>query len=36
MIEYGGLLLCHGGEDQQGLFESTCKKLRRFLVEAAR
>jgi hypothetical protein len=36
MIEYGGPLLCHGGEDQQRSFESTCRKLRRFLTETAR
>ena len=31
MIEYGGPLLYHGGEDQQRSFDSTCRKLRRFL-----
>jgi hypothetical protein len=36
MIEYGGPLLYHGGEDQQRSFDSTCRKLRRFLSEAAR
>lgn len=36
MIEYGGPLLYHRGEDQQSSFESTCKKFRRFLIEAAR
>jgi hypothetical protein len=33
MIEYGGPLLYHGGEDQQRSFDSTCRKLRRFLTE---
>jgi hypothetical protein len=33
MIEYGGPLLYHGGEDQQRSFVSTCRKLRRFLIE---
>jgi hypothetical protein len=36
MIEYGGPLLYHGGEDQQRSFDSTCRKLRRFLIETAR
>jgi len=36
MIEYGGPLLYHGSEDQQSSFDSTCKKLRRFLIESAR
>jgi hypothetical protein len=36
MIEYGGPLLYHGGEDQQRSFDSTCRKLRRFLTDAAR
>jgi hypothetical protein len=36
MIEYSGPLLYHGGEDQQRSFDSTCRKLRRFLVETAR
>jgi hypothetical protein len=36
MIEDGGPLLYHGGEDQQRSFDSTCRKLRRFLVESAR
>ena len=35
MIEYGGPLLYHGGEDQQRSFDSTCRKLRRFLSESA-
>jgi hypothetical protein len=35
MIEYSGPLLYHGGEDQQRSFDSTCRKLRRFLTEAA-
>jgi hypothetical protein len=36
MIEYGGPLLYHGGEDQQRSFDSTCQKLRRFFNEKAR
>jgi hypothetical protein len=36
MIEYGGPLLCHGDEDQQRSFDSTCRKLRRFLTDTAR
>ena len=36
MIEYGGPLLYHGGEDEQRSFDSTCRKLRRFLSETAR
>ena len=36
MIEYGGPLLYHGGEDQQRSFDSTCRKFRRFLGETAR
>jgi hypothetical protein len=36
MIEYGGPLLYHGDEDQQRSFNSTCRKLRRFLTETAR
>ena len=36
MIEYGGPLLYHGGEDQQRSFDSTCRKFRRFLTEKAR
>jgi hypothetical protein len=36
MIEYGGPLLYHGGEDQQQSFDSTCRKFRRFLAETAR
>lgn len=36
MIEYGGPLLYHGGEDQQRSFDSTCRKLRRFLIGATR
>jgi hypothetical protein len=33
MIEYGGPLPYHGGEDQQRSFDSTCRKFRRFLSE---
>jgi hypothetical protein len=36
MIEYGGPLLHNGSEDQQSSFDSTCRKLRRFLIESAR
>jgi hypothetical protein len=36
MIEYGGPLLYHGGEDQQRSFDSTCRKFRGFLIKAAR
>lgn len=36
MIDYGGPLLYHGGEDQQRSFDSTCRKYRRFLGEPAR
>ena len=36
MIEYGGPLLYHGGEDQQRSFDSTCRKFHRFLNETAR
>src|SRR6202166_3705766 len=37
MIEYdGGPLLYHGGEHEQRSFDSTCRKLHRFLNETAR
>jgi hypothetical protein len=36
MIEYGGPLLYHGSEEQQTSFDSTCRKLLRFLTETAR
>jgi hypothetical protein len=36
MIEYGGPLLYHGGEDQQRSFDSTCRRFRRFLIETTR
>ena len=36
MIEYGGPLLYHGGEDQQRSFDATCRKFRRFLNPSAR
>jgi hypothetical protein len=36
MIDYGGPLLYQGGEDEQRSFDSTCRKLRRFLNETAR
>ena len=32
----GGPLLYHGGEDEQRSFDSTCRKLCRFLTETAR
>ena len=35
MIEYGGPLLYHGDEDEQKSFDSTCRKLWRFLNETA-
>ena len=35
-IEYGGPLLYHGSEDQQRSFDSTCRKLRRFLIQTPR
>src|SRR5229473_2867352 len=36
MIEYGGPLLYHGGEDQQRSFDSTCRKFHQFLSKTAR
>ena len=36
MIEYGGPLLYHGGEDQQRSFDSTCRKVHQFLTKTAR
>ena len=36
MIEYGGPLLYHGGEDQQRSFDSTCRKFRCFLAALTR
>jgi hypothetical protein len=36
MIEFGGPLLHHGGEDEQRSFDSTCRKLRQFLSETPR
>jgi hypothetical protein len=36
MIEYGGPLLYHGGEDQQKSFDSTCRKFRKFLAAMPR
>ena len=35
MIEFGAPLLYDGGENQQKSFDSTCRKLRRFLIETA-
>jgi hypothetical protein len=36
MIDYGGPLLLHGSEDQQASFDSTCRRLRRFLIAMPR
>jgi hypothetical protein len=36
MIEDGGPLLYHGGEEEQRSFDSTCRKFRRFLSGTAR
>jgi len=36
MIEPGGPLVYHGGEDQQRSLDSTCRKFRRFLSEPPR
>ena len=36
MIEHGGPLLHHGGENEQKSFDSTCRKFHRFLNETAR
>ena len=36
MIEYGGPLLYHGGEQEQRSFDATCRKLRRFLTATPR
>jgi hypothetical protein len=36
MIEFGGPLLYHGSEEQQKSFDSTCRKLLRFLTVTAR
>ena len=35
MIEYGGPMLYHGGEDEQRSFDATCRKFKRFLSERA-
>ena len=35
MIEYGGPLLHHGGEEEQRSFDATCRKFKRFLSETA-
>jgi hypothetical protein len=35
MIQYGGPLLYHGGENEQRSFEATCRKFKRFLTETA-
>ena len=35
MIEYGGPLLYHGGEDEQRSFDATCRKFKRFVGETA-
>ena len=36
MIEQGGPLLYHAGEDQQRSFDSTCRKFYRFLTQHRR
>ena len=36
MIEDDGPLLYHGGEEEQRSFDSTCRKLCRFLTQTAR
>ncbi|HEX4138476.1 MAG TPA: hypothetical protein VHY84_27955 [Bryobacteraceae bacterium] len=36
MTEYGGPLFYQSGEDRQRSFDSTCRKLRRFLNETRR
>lgn len=36
MIEYGGPLLYHGTRDQQRSFDSTSRKLQRFLIQKPR
>jgi hypothetical protein len=36
IIEYGGPLLYHGGQDQQRSFDSTCRKFRPFLAAPLR
>ena len=35
MIEHGGPLLYHGGEDEQRSFDATCRKFKRFLSKTA-
>lgn len=35
MLEYGGPMLYHGGEDEQRSFDATCRKFKRFLNETA-
>jgi hypothetical protein len=35
MIEYGGPMLYHGGEEEQRSFDATCRKFKRFLSETA-
>ena len=35
MLEYGGPMLYHGGEDEQRSFDATCRKFKRFLSETA-
>lgn len=35
MIEYGGPLLYHAGENEQRSFDATCRKFKRFLSETA-
>jgi hypothetical protein len=33
MLQYGGPMLYHGGEDEQRSFDATCRKFKRFLNE---
>jgi hypothetical protein len=35
MIEYGGPMLYHGGEEEQRSFDATCRKFKRFLNQTA-
>ena len=35
MLQYGGPMLYHGGEDEQRSFDATCRKFKRFLNETA-
>ena len=35
MLQYGGPMLYHGGEDEQRSFDATCRKFKRFLNQTA-